>query len=77
MVILGIMKAYMIRRVAVRAGTNNRSSQYKAPQPLFMSLLLSGGPRCELYKVARPIQETKEDKAVHAAVPQTRNQNRN
>lgn len=59
------------------ARTNNWSSQYKAPQPLFMSLSLSAGPRCELYKVAGPIQGTKEDKAELAEAPQTHNQNRN
>lgn len=42
-----------------------------------MSLSLSGGPQCELYKVAGPIQGTKEDKAELTAVPQTHNQNRN
>lgn len=42
-----------------------------------MSLSLSGGPQCKHYKVAGPIQETKEDKAQPAAVPQTHNQKRN
>ena len=77
MATLRIMKAYMIRRRAVLAATNNWSSQYKAPQPLFMSPSLSEGSQCELYKVDGPIQGTKEDKAELAAVPQTHNQNRN
>lgn len=42
-----------------------------------MSLSLSGGPQCELYKVAMPIQGTTEDKAQLAMVPQTHNQKRN
>lgn len=42
-----------------------------------MSLSLSGGPQCELYKVVGPIQGTKEDKAELTAVPRTHNQNRN
>lgn len=42
-----------------------------------MSLSLSEGPQCKHYKVAEPIQGTKEDKAKPAAVPQVHNQNRN
>lgn len=42
-----------------------------------MSLSLSGGTQCELYKVAGPIHGTKEDKAELTAAPQTHNQNRN
>lgn len=42
-----------------------------------MSLSLSGRPQCERYKVAGPIQATKEDKAELSAVPWTHNQNRN
>lgn len=41
-----------------------------------MSLSLIGRPQCKLCKVAAPFQWTKEDKAEHAVLLWTHNQNR-